>query len=153
MVRLIKEFANSRKDEIQKLKNIREILREHLMCIYYWRDSNCLKHWEGEIVGFLPIMNKLKNTHKLLPEKLIYENLFEDWADRFNYDIYTYIDKLSLKESNLPMIVDYDEINVFNFLKDFYDNLCHILATDGSIRKDALYDFLDDLLKKYPYTI
>ena len=153
MVRLIREFANTRAEEIQKLKNIRDVMKEHLMCIYYWRDCSYKQHWEGEIVGFMPIMSKLKGIHKLLPEKLIYENLFTDWADRLHYDIYAYIDKIMLKEPNLPPIQNEDEHNLYKFLEEFYKKVCHLLATDGSIRKDVIYELIEELLIKYPYDI
>lgn len=152
VIKIITEFANSRKDEIQKLKNIREVLREHIMSIYYWRDSSCVKHWEGEIVGFMPIMNKLKTSHKLLSESLIYENLFTDWAERFEYDVYSYVEKLIAKEPNLPEITNPDAENIYKYLEDFYTEICHILATEGSVRKAVLYNIIETLLNKYPYT-
>lgn len=153
MVRIIKEFANSRNDEIYKLKNIRETLREHLMCIYYWRDTDCKNHWEGEIFAFLPIMYKLKGTHKLLSEKIIYENLFTDWAESYNNNINVYIHKLMMKEKNMPKIKKTDINNLYNFLEEFYKKICHILATKGSIDKEPLYNIIETLLRKYPYTI
>ena len=153
MIRLIVEFANSRKEEIQKLKNVKEVLREHIMSIYYWRDSSYVKHWEGEIVGFMPIMSKLKTSHKLLPERLIYENLFTDWAERFTYDVYTYLDKLMEKEPELPKITNADTNKIYEYLKDFYTEICNILAIDGSVRKAVLYDIIETLLNKYPYEI
>lgn len=153
MVKLIKEFANSKTDEITKLQQVQDIIRDHLLCIYYWRDTPCVNHWMGEIVGFLPIMRKLKGTHKLLPEKLIYEYLFTDWADRFIYDVYAYVDKLMIKEHNLPEITDVDVNNVYNFLEEFYTTICHKLATDGSVLKSFLYTYIEKLLEKYPYTI
>ena len=153
MIKLFFELANTRKDEIQKLKNIRELLREHLMCIYYWRNAEYKNHWEGEIVGFMPIMNKLKNSHKLLSYDIIYENLFTDWADRFSYDVYAYVDKLMTKESTLPEITNIDINNIYKFLEDFYQTVCKKLATEGSIRKQFLYTLIEKLLIKYPYNI
>lgn len=151
MIRIITEFANNKKEEIQKLKNIREVLREHMMAIYYWRGSSCKNHWEGEIVGFLPVMSKLKTSHKLLSEPLIFENLFTDWADRFVYDIGTYVDKLNQKEPNLPEIRNMDTNRLYKFLEEFYTLICHILATEGSVRKHTLYTIIEKLLQKYPY--
>ena len=153
MVRLIKEFANSRNDEIRKLKDVREILREHLMCIYYWRDTDCKNHWEGEIFSFLPIMSKLKMNHKYLSKKLIYENLFTDFAETFYMDIHTYVEKLMYKEKGLPTIYDLDEKNLYKFLDDFYTEISDILADIGSVRKDVVYKIIEKLLKKYPYEI
>ena len=153
MVRLIKEFANSRNDEIYKLKNIREILREHLMCIYFWRDTDCKNHWEGEIFAFLPIMDKLKGAHKLLPEKVIYENLFTDWAESYHNNINVYIDKLMIKEKGMPKIKNKDVHNLYNFLEDFYRKVCHILATKGNVDKNTLYNIIEILLRKYTYSI
>lgn len=153
VIRTIKEFANSRSEEIQKLRDVCEVIREHIMSIYYWRDSDCVNHWEGELVGFIPVMRKLKGNNKYLSEAIIYENLFADYAITFYSDIYAYVDKLEQKEPNLHNIVDIDEYNIYSFLNDFYTEICHLLATNGSIRKFILYSIINKLLVKYPYDI
>ena len=38
MVRIIKEFASSRSQEIDRVSRVSDKIREHLMCLYYWRD-------------------------------------------------------------------------------------------------------------------
>lgn len=147
------EFANSRKEEIQKLRNISDILEQHLLCIYYWRDTDCLNRWEGEVFGFIPKLRKLKGLNKYLSEKQIYENLFTDWYQTFHNDLRVDIQKLMLKEPNLPKIKNMDEYNVGNFLEDFYKVICGELHMRGNIDKMFLYKLIDDLLKKYPYTL
>ncbi len=153
MIKLIMEFANSRKEEIQKLRNISDILEQHLLCIYYWRDTDYLNHWEGEVFGFIPKMRKVKGLNKYLSEPLIYENLFTDWYQTFHNDLRVDIQKLMLKEPNLPKIKNLDEYNVGNFLEDFYKVICHELATKGVVENGFLYKLIDNLLKKYPYTL
>jgi hypothetical protein len=98
-------------------------------------------------------MSKLKMNNKYLSEKIIYENLFEDYAITFDKDIYTYIEKLMYKESNLPKITYIDEDNIYNFLEGFYKRISHILATEGSVRKQVVYNTIENILIKYPYKI
>ncbi len=151
MIKLILEFANTRKEEIQKLRNISDILEQHLLCIYYWRDTNYVNHWEGEIVGFLPKMRLIKATNKYLSEKQIYENLFLDWAINFSNDIEFDVERIMTKEPNLPTIINIDTDNAYKFLLDFYKVVCHELYLHGNMDKTLLYRLIDDLLKKYPY--
>lgn len=151
MIKLILEFANTRKEEIQKLRNISDILEQHLLCIYYWRNTNYVNHWEGEIVGFLPKMRLIKGVNKYLSEKQIYENLFLDWAINFNNDIEFDVERIMTKEPNLPTITNIDTDNVYKFLLDFYKVVCHELYLHGNMDKTLLYRLIDDLLKKYPY--
>ena len=153
VIKLIMEFANTRKEEIQKLRNISDILEQHLLCIYYWRDTDYLNHWEGEIVGFLPRMRLIKGTNKYLSEKQIYENLFTDWAITFYNDIKFDVDRIMVKEPELPVIKNVDAKNVYKFLEDFYKVICGELHIRGNIDKMFLYKLIDDLLKKYPYTL
>lgn len=151
--KLLTEFANTRKEEIQKLRNISDILEQHLLCIYYWRDTNYINHWEGEIVGFLPKMRLIKGTNKYLSEKQIYENLFLDWANNFYNDAKFDLDRIMSKEPNLPDIKNMDLDNVYDFLEDFYKVVCHELYLHGNMDKTLLYRLIDKLLKKYPYKL
>lgn len=152
VIKLI-EFANTRKEEIQKLRNISDILREHIMSIYYWRDYNCINHWEGEIFGFLPVMKTLKSGNKTLSEKLIYENLFTDWAQDFKYVGDTYVERIMDKETDLPKITNMDLDNIYKFMEEFYKDVSHELYTNKTIRKSVLYNIINKLLKKYPYKL
>ena len=153
MVRLIREFANSRQMEINKLINTKDNLREHLMRVYYWRNTIYKNHWCDEIFVFIPIMNKLKGTHKHLSESTIYEYLFTDWAETYLNDINIYVDKLMVKEKGLPRIVDKDVSNLYDFLNNFYKQISHILATKGGIGNISLYRIIDKLLRRYPYAL
>ena len=153
MVQLIREFASSRSQEINRVSNVSDKIREHLMCLYYWRDCDCRNHWEGEIFSFIPVMQKLKGTHKFLSYKLIYENLFLNWADTYNSAIRTYVEKLMYKEKNLPKIRNIDRHNLYNFMNEFYTNVSEILSTDGSMTKKEVYSLIETLLSEYPYTI
>ena len=123
------------------------------MSIYYWRNTQYKKHWEGEVFSFLPIMSKLKMNHKYLSEKTIYENLFTDYAETFYNDIEVYVEKLMYKEKTLPKIIDMDEYNIYNFLEDFYKKISHILATEGKVKSQIIYAIIEQLLRKYPYDI
>lgn len=153
MVRLIKELAVTRQKEIERLENICDVLREHIMSIYYWRDYNCVNHWEGEIFGLLPVMKSLKGSNKTLPEKVIYENLFTDWAKDFHFVGDTYVEWLMDKETDLPKITNMDIDNIYKFMEEFYKIMAHELAINKTVRKPVLYNTIDTLLKKYPYKI
>ena len=98
-------------------------------------------------------MQKLKGTHKFLSYKLIYENLFLNWADTYNSAIRTYVEKLMYKEKNLPKIRNIDRHNLYNFMNEFYTNVSEILSTDGSMTKKEVYSLIETLLSEYPYTI
>ena len=153
MVHLIEELAVTRQKEIARLENICDILREHIMSIYYWRDYDCVNHWEGEIFGLIPVMRTLKGSKKTLSEKVIYENLFLDWARNFHLVADTYAERLMDKETNLPKITNMDIDNIYNFLEEFYKIISHELAVNNTIRKPVLYTTIETLLRKYPYKI
>lgn len=151
--KLFTEFANTRKSEIERLHNLADIIKTHMMCIYYWRNESCLKHWESEVFGLLPTMKKLKGLNRFLSENLIYENLFLDWYETFHNDIRIDVKKLMYKESNLPKIKNIDEYNICGFMEDFYKVICHELATKGNVDDMLVYNVINKLLKKYPYKI
>lgn len=153
IIKMITEFANTRKTEIQRLHNLCDIIKVHMMCIYYWREEECLEHWESEVFGLLPSMKKLKGLNKFLSEPLIYENLFLDWYENFHNDIKTDVKRLMKKEPNLPKITNIDEHNICKFMEDFYKVICHELATKGNVDDTVIYSLIDKLYKKYPYKI
>lgn len=136
-----------------KLRNVSDVLREHLMCVYYWRNTDYKNHWCDEIFAFMPVLRKLKGTHKYLSESTIYEYLFTDWAETYLNDIDIYVDKLMVKEKGLPRIVDKDVSNLYDFLNDFYRQISYILATKGGIDNIPLHRIIDKLLRRYPYAL
>ena len=153
VIKLITELANTRKSEIERIHNLGDIIKIHMMCIYYWRNESCLEHWESEVFGLLPTMKKLKGLNKFLSEDLIYENLFMDWFENFHNDIRIDVKKLMHKESNLPKIKNIDEINIRKFMKDFYKIICHELTTKGNVDDTFLCNLINKLHRKYSYKI
>lgn len=153
VIRLIKEFAKSKSDIINIISTKENIVKEHLITLYFWRDNESRKHWEGEIFGNIPQLPMLKGSKKYLSKNKILEYLYS-YSDNIKQQTISSVEYIEYLKPDLPIISKYitykDRINFKCFCDDFFNYVGDNLSKTGDIDKWKTYDLLDKLLAKYP---
>ena len=146
----ITEYAKSKSKVISAFENKEDVLREHLIKVFFWRNSDCLYHWEGEIFGNIPTSIKLKGSNKYLSKKAILSSIYS-YNDIINASLQQWVSQICVWEKDLPEleVSHKNEINFKNFCDEFFDYVATKLSTVGAVNKNAVYSLLNNLLNKY----
>jgi len=147
------EYAKSKSKVINSFENKEDILREHLIKIFFWKNSDCLYHWEGEIFANIPTSIKLKGSNKYLSKKAILASIYS-YHDIIDSSLQQWVSQICVQETDLPEynVSSYDKANFKKFCNEFFDHIATELSTIGAVDKKTIYDLLDRLLSKYSYT-
>lgn len=153
MVIRILEYAKSKADVINMLKNAEYIVRDHLIKAYFWRDNDAYKHWTAEIYANVPTIPLLKGSKKYIAKDIILEYLY-NYSDNIDRQIVSLMGKIEAKEPNLQersTEVTYVDMNSFkNFCDKFFNWVADNLSKTGDINKVETYRILDRLINHYP---
>ena len=76
------EMAYSLETICRKVDDKCEIVNEHLILCFIFRDNNYLDHWKSEVYSNLKRVYKLKSTNKYPTQKQLQDNCF-GWLDSF----------------------------------------------------------------------
>jgi len=143
------EFAVNRKNAVNKLTSIQDLVLNHMLCIFYWRDEKPINHWKKEVASFLDQIPRLKGN-ATLSYKTVYQELYGYISDILYDRIQSFIVGIMYKENYLlPDIEDPNVNNLKKFLDSFYDYISHELSTNGYILFADTYKKIDELLEKY----
>lgn len=143
------EFAVNRKNAVNKLTSIQDLVLNHMLCIFYWRNETPVNHWKKEVASFLDQIPKLKGN-TTLSYKTVHQELYDYISDILYDRIESFIIGIMYKENyTLPDINDPDVDNLKKFLESFYDFVALKVSEDGYILFADTYRKINELLEKY----
>jgi hypothetical protein len=143
------EFVVNRKNAVNKLTSIQDLVLNHMLCIFYWRNEAPVNHWKKEVAAFLDQIPKLKGN-ATLSYKTVFQELYGYISDILYKRIDSFIIGIMYKENYmLPEIDDPDVNNLENFLEEFYDFVARKISDDGYILFADTYKKINELLEKY----
>jgi hypothetical protein len=147
------EHAKALSDIKAMLNSGESIVKEHLIKLYFWRDSDTKNHWEGEIYGNIPELTVIKGSKKLLSNGKILECIYS-YSEVLQRQTPRSVERVEFIEPNLPTISEYitskDCYNFKCFCDEFFDYVSTELSKVGNLSKRKTYEILDKLLNKYP---
>ena len=142
----IKELAYNRGYVINCLRNLSKNRYEHLLKLYFYRDSrpNEFNHWCKEVANYSQMANsrikiKLKDLINYLwdePKDDYDEKRVRIKLDNFEYDGY-------------PKTINFNYENLYNYLKEFNIWVANQLNDDYEVRKLDVVNKINELLNKY----
>ena len=147
--RVLSEMAEPWKFIESRLKSdsSREVLL-HLLKIYYWKDTNNGKDfngWKGSVYSNSIKLNRLKGKNRYPAAPAVYKAIWEAWGDTFDSMEHQLNGDPAYKE--LPYISI--DLNAISFCSDYISWYSKVVSVDGAVSKYEVYEEIDKLLDKY----
>lgn len=143
----LEEFSMSKRYIIDKLYDMRLEVNEHLICCYFWNDTNNYNHWKTEISSFIKTQPKVKGTNKYPTEKQLKSWVINDTIEEITLKI-SGIVKRTQQDKNIK-IPKYEEKVLQNYLIDFWNWLAKYLADGNEVMPNDIHSKIDELVNKY----
>ena len=143
------EFAGSRKELLTNLPKQGDFAITHLLCIYFWPNTQYVGHWISEVYSALPAISKMKGNNKFPKAKDIYHKLFGIREDIFVEQFDIYVDLVANKEPDLQIPTNLNANKIHDYLNDYFHWLSNELSKNGKITKVDVEDKIHELLSKY----
>ena len=148
MVRLI-EFAETRSDIKNGLKQNRDEFIFHLLKLFYHPECDSRNGWEITVYKQYRRVSLLKKSNKLPDSSFIYEYILGEYEDRIDEYIIQDIDDMNDEYDQVPIITDYAINDAISYLKDYTKWLSNQLSRNGKININDVRSKISELLTKY----
>jgi hypothetical protein len=156
--KILNEMAYPSKQLEDKLMQGENISIEHLLKIYYFRDSKYFNGWASSVYHAMMRTYKDSSNHNKFPNA---ENIF-DWIWGKQEDCFkdvthpiwlkAFNDKSDQQYQGLPYIhAGGDPEGAMKFIHDYYIWLAKELSKSGKVDLPDVKSILQRLLRKYPY--
>lgn len=145
-LQMLSEMFFDRKHVLEKLSEQNGARYEHLLKIYFYRNSRKenFNDWCIEVANY----SKLSKCSSKLKVKDMYRILWDEPKDDYDFSgIHVFIKNLEF--AGYPEIKNFNEDNVFNYLKEFHEWLINIIL-EKKIYANDVANKLIELLNKYP---
>lgn len=145
-MRILKEYAMPLDRIGISLNLISDRLIEHLLKIFYYRNSlGSLRHWVSEVYAFVHTVPKTKKTNKPPKKKFIYKNL---WG--YKEDIFESVHKMLIRSFSTR----YGHITLDPrakiFCEEYIEWLSDHLSVTNEVSLEEISDHLRYLIRRYP---
>jgi len=126
---------------------------EHLLKIYYFRNSPSVNTWKKHLYGNTPTAPLFRHNNKLPSFEFIFKHLWLTYADQF-FNLYKILmsDILKMKYVDTGKVRKNPNMkDVKTFCENVFDWVAHELAKKGAVNKSAYYGVVDSFLLRHPY--
>lgn len=141
------EFSMSKKYIIDKLYDMRLEVNQHLICCYFWYNTENYNHWKTEISAFIKTQPTIKGTNKYPTEKQLRKWVINDTIEEINNKIDGIVKRTEQDEK--VKIRKYDKDILINYLTEFWVWLAKYLADGNDVMSNDIYNKIDFLVDKY----
>ena len=149
MIRIITEFADSKKEIERVLSSSTNNIIKHLFKLYCMPDSVNRKHWITEVANFLDSVKKLSGKNKFPNSNQIYEWTYDKWEDLIT-DVRCISGMIETIEFEYNIVIDKD----YNFISNEFNDICknyfmwisNELSQKGIIGHRTIYYKINELL-------
>ena len=144
---LFKEMSRKRKEVLNKLDDKNEVRYEHLIKLYFYRDTrrNDFISWCEEVANF----SKRHSSYSQIKLKDFIKILWTQPKDDYDKDTMNLILK-DFYRKGYPEINNYNYENFYNYLKDFHMWLSELLVKQKIVLAYEVENKVTELLNKYP---
>lgn len=143
----LNELAMFRKDFINVMFYSKTPINKHLICCYFWNNTQNYNHWKKEISNLVVKLPKLKNTNKYPTEKQLRNWIINDITEEIEDSIESIVTRTESDEGvEIPM---YDKDLLQNYLIGFWSWLASYLANGKTVIANDIYDEVDVLVQQY----
>lgn len=142
------EFADHKKDILTELRSLRKKYLDHLIKIFYWKDTQYYAHWCREVYSFYSKISKTKETKKYPRADEIYAAIFGGYEDVFDDHLYNTVDFLNYDHDGLPQI-DLNDLHtdeLHKFIRNYSIWLSDRLSKYGEVSHKDVRQEIDMLL-------
>ena len=140
MYRYVIGMSDKRSEIRNQLKYSGEQVALHLIKLAIYPDAQERNHWKQEVYAFLHKVPKFKKTNKWPEQEFIFEALsvYDDVVDNLVLEVYD--DEESLTPSEVPTK------KLEDMLVTYHAWAAHELSKNGILRRQEVYDKIDELL-------
>lgn len=132
---------------INRLYDMSLVINEHLICCYFWNNTENYNHWKTEISSFIRTLPKIKGTNKYPTEKQLKRWVINNTIEEIKEKIDGII-KRTEQDENVK-ITDYDKTTIQNYLIDFWNWLASYLADGNDVMPNDIQNKVDQLVEQY----
>lgn len=141
------EFSMSKKYIIDKLYDMRLEVNQHLICCYFWNDTDNYNHWKTEISAFIKTQPTIKGTNKYPTEKQLRKWVIDDTIEEINNKIDGIVKRTEQDEK--VKIQKYNRDILIQYLTEFWLWLARYLADGNDVMSNDIHSEVDNLVNKY----
>ena len=149
LIRIITEFAESKKEIERTLASATNNIIKHLFKLYCMPNNINRNHWIMEIANFLDEVKKLSGKNKFPTSKQIYDWTYFKWKDQIT-DLNCIPGMVETIEFDYHTVVDksYDVISYEfdDICEKYFKWLANELGTKGIVGHKSIYDKINELI-------
>lgn len=143
------ELAHKKQDIKQRLWDQSEYVITHLLCIYFWPNTEYISHWISEVHSGISTVPKMKHNNKYPSSKDIYQSTFGGVEDVFISHFDAYKDIVLGKENELEEPKNLNANKIHDYLDNYFRWLADRLSKEGKVNRIEIEDKINELLYKY----
>lgn len=143
------EQAKNKTEFSVELSHQGEYAITHLLCIYFWPNTEFVSHWISEVYAALPRVQRLKHNNKLPTTKLIYDKLYGEIEEDFISQFDVYKDVVLGKENELEEPKNLNANKIHDYLDNYFRWLADRLSKEGKVNRIEVENKINELLSKY----
>lgn len=144
----LRGLAFDRKRIINLIDSKSDRFYEHLLKVFYYRNTKDTPGWITEVRAYMGRLPKLKNNS--YPEAgFIYDKLWKDWESSFEDAHVDYIEEFNSELTDYSSIKK-PSINAKNFCRDYCKWLSEVLSKKGIVSSEEVQKEITLLWSRYP---